>query len=330
MIWKRAVVGGVCAMCAAASLADEERTFGRWTFSAGPSWRAGVKTRISGRVSSPPASAAHSGVRYDKDIADPSSWGDLVTVPDPSPLARPDDRLWAVRATRTETIVTPGSGVAGLSSSDDHAPLGLNLSAKYDVWSGASFALGVGVRFAAYFDMTSSTSRDLQTGTVRTRTAMEHWLFQNPPYPPVPPNAYSHPDPAPYTPYRKDLSDVSSAAAGSRTVHARYRADLYQLALGPKATWHALSWLDAYAGAEAILNFAAADFDANRSSTSRTDCLLGFGGHVGLEAKLTDNLGLYGQVGYEWVDTSDVSAGGVHADADFSSLVVSAGVVLKF
>lgn len=80
-------------------------------------------------------------------------------------------------------------------------------------------------------------------------------------------------------------------------------------------TWHALSWLDAYAGAEAILNLAAADFDANGSSTSRTDCLLGFGGHVGLEAKLTDCLGLYGQVGYEWVDASAASAGGLRTEA---------------
>ena len=118
--------------------------------------------------------------------------------------------------------------------------------------------------------------------------------------------------------------------AGSRLVRTRYRADLWQLGVGPNVTWHALSWLDAYAGAEAILNLAAADFDANGASDSRTDCLLGFGGHVGLEAKLTDCLGLYGQVGYEWVDTSDVSAGGLRAEADFSSLVLSAGLVVRF
>lgn len=330
MIWKSAVVGGLCMACAAVSVADEAWGFGRWSFSAGPAWRSRVKTSIRGRAFAPPASAAQSGVVYDKDVSDSSTWGDLVTVPDPSPYADADDRLWAVRATRTETIVTPGSGEARLSADDEHAPLGLNLSVGSDVWAGESLSVGLGLRFAAFFGMESAASGYLDTGTVRTRMASDYYLFQNPPYPPTAPNDYSRPDLTPHEPYREELSDTSVAAAGSRAVHARFRTDLYQIGFGPTVAWHICPWLDAYAGVEAILNLAATDLDANGASTSQTDCLLGFGGHAGLEARLTEHLGLYGQVGYEWVDASDVSAGGIDAEVDFSSLVVSAGLRVRF
>ena len=192
-------------------------------------------------------------------------------------------------------------------------------------------SFGIGLRLAAFFGMEASSSRFLDTGSTRTVVMPGRSLLETP-FPPTPPTA--PPPPADrdslFIPGSSVLSDTTVPGAGSRRVRTRYRADLWQLGVGPNVTWHALSWLDAYAGAEAILNLAAADFDANGSSTSRTDCLLGFGGHVGLEAKLTDNLGLYGQVGYEWVDASDASAGGLRAEADFSSLVVSAGVVLRF
>ena len=331
MIWKSAVVGGLCVACAAVSLADEESWgLGRWSFSAGPAWRSRVKTSIRGRAFAPPASAAQSGVSYDKDISDSSTWGDLATVPDPSPYADSDERLWAVRAMRTETIVTPGSGEARLSADDEHAPLGLNLSAGADLWSDGVLSVGLGLRFAAFFGMESSASGYLDTGTVRTRTASDYFLFQNPPYPPTEPNGYSRPDLTPHEPYREGLSDTSAAAAGSRMVHARVRTDLYQIGFGPTVSWRVCPWLDAYAGVEALLNLAATDFEANGRSASQTDCLLGFGGHVGLEARLTENIGLYGQVGYEWVDASDVSTGGIDAEIDFSSLVVSAGLRVRF
>lgn len=323
-------VFGACAACAAVAVADESMSRGRWTFSAGPAWRSQVKTRMTGGAFATPANAAQSGTKYDKDISDASTWGDLTTVPDPSPNARPGDRLWAVSATRTETSVTPGRGVADLSSADEHAPLGLNLSAGYDIYSGETLSFGLGLRVAAFFDMKSSATRYLDAGSIRTRLATDYFLFQNPPYPPTAPNGYSRPDATPHEPYREWGSDTTVAAAGSRWVASRYRVDLYQIALGPNVTWHALSWLDAYAGVEAILNLAAVDFQANGGSTTETDCLLGFGGHFGLEAYLTDSLGLYGQVSYEWVDTSEVSAGGIDGEADFSSLVLSAGVRFRF
>ena len=296
-----------------------------WRFSAGPAWRSRVEVETSGSVSAP--ASVTSGSRstdYSYDLSSPSE------TPDVSPGASQGDTLWSVGAKRTETTLATGACRADFSDADSPDALGFNLAASYDFFSGETLSFGLGLRLAAFFDMKASSSRFLDTGSTRTVVTSGRSLLEAP-FPPTPPTA--PPPPADrdrlFTPGRI-VSDSTVYGTGSRLVRTRYRADLWQIGVGPNVTWHALSWLDAYAGAEAILNLAAADFDANGSSTSRTDCLLGFGGHVGLEAKLTDNLGLYGQVGYEWVDASDASAGGLRAEADFSSLVVSAGVVLRF
>ena len=111
---------------------------------------------------------------------------------------------------------------------------------------------------------------------------------------------------------------------------AQLRADLYQIGLGPTVSWRACRWLDAYAVAAALCNIAALDFACDGASVSETQCRLGFGADVGLVANVTDWLGLYGEVGYEWVDGFDTSVGDVRSTVDFSSLVVSAGIVLRF
>ncbi len=296
-----------------------------WRFSAGPAWRSRVEVETSGSVSAPASITSGSrSTDYSYDLSSPSE------TPDVSPGASPGDTLWSVGATRTETVRVPGTGRADFSDADSPDALGFNLAASYDFFSGETLSFGLGLRLAAFFGMEASSSRFLDTGSTRTVVTSGRSLLEAP-FPPTPPTA--PPPPADrdrlFIPGRVD-SDSTVHGTGSRRVRTRYRADLWQIDVGPNVTWHALSWLDAYAGAEAILNLVAADFDANGSSTSRTDCLLGFGGHVGLEAKLTDNLGLYGQVGYEWVDASDASAGGLRAEADFSSLVVSAGVVFRF
>ena len=311
------VMGIAAAVAATASQAEG------WRFSAGPAWRSRVEVKTSGSATAPLATLGANSVnyRYDTDRAQ--------IVSDP---VDPTETLWDVPVTRTEVIQSMGDGMASLSDSDDTSALGLNLSAGYDVYSGDWFSVGLGLRFAAYFDMKSSSSAFLDTGSTRTRVSTGWFLHEDMPYPPSALPAI--PDSSTCPTFREDSSSVDPGTpvygAGSRLVRTRYRADLWQLGVGPNVTWHALSWLDAYAGAEAILNLVAADFDANGSSTSRTDCRLGFGGPVGLEAKLTDCLGLYGQVGYEWVDASDASAGGIDANADFSSLVVSAGVCFRF
>lgn len=51
---------------------------------------------------------------------------------------------------------------------------------------------------------------------------------------------------------------------------------------------------------------------------------------VGLTARLTDNFGLFAEVGYEWIDRFGASADGLSARVDFSGLVVSAGLAASF
>ncbi len=118
--------------------------------------------------------------------------------------------------------------------------------------------------------------------------------------------------------------EIEELAAGERIKDREfsYSAQVYLLMLGQLA--HASSWLDAYAGV------AALDFEAGASKTSETQCRFGLAGEVGLAAYVTENLGLYAEVGYEWVDGFDASAGGLSADVDFSSLVVSAGLAFRF
>ena len=310
------VMGLAAAVAATAAQAEG------WRFSAGPAWRSRVEVKTSGSASAPLATLGANSVNYHYDT------DNAQVVPDPTD---PTESLWKIPVTRTEVIQSTGDGVASLSDSDDTSALGLNLSARYDVYSGDWFSVGLGLRFAAFFDMKSSSSAFLNTGSTRTRVSKGWFLHEDMPWPPT---ALPAPLDAPTCPDFRDevVTDPGTPdfGTGSRLVTSRYRADLWQLGVGPNVTWHALPWLDAYAGVEAILNLATVDFDANGSSTTRTDCLLGFGGHVGLEVRLTERLGLYGQVGYEWVDKSDVSTGGIDADADFSSLVVSAGVCFRF
>lgn len=322
------VIFGLACLLIAFSVSAESSERGRWLFSAGPAWRANAKSRITGAAM--PVNVGASGVHYDKDVSDRLTWGTLVEKKDPSYGALDSDKLWAVEATRTETIAAAGSGRFGADTFDDDSPLGFNLAAGYDFYQGEVFSVGLNLRFAAFFDMKASASSAVDAGSIRTIVSKDYFLFENPPYPPTSVLPTSMPNADPYEPYREAVSDTTALGAGSRYVNARLESDLYQIALGPRLTWHALGCLDVYGGVDAIINFATMDFKADGASASDVETLLGFGGCVGFNAYLTDGLGIYGQVGYEWVDDAEVSAGGIDGEADFSSLVVSAGIVVTF
>ena len=51
---------------------------------------------------------------------------------------------------------------------------------------------------------------------------------------------------------------------------------------------------------------------------------------MGLTARRMDGLGLFAEVGYEWIDRFVASADGLSARVDFSGLVVSAGLSASF
>jgi len=311
----------------------KEDSRGRWTFSAGPSWRSRVKMETHGAIAAPDPVARQT---FARDMGDAVNWTDPKLVDDPQAGTAPvpaGSKLWGVSDTRTEIYGTAGEDYR-VNSSDEERPLGLNLQGCYDFLQGKTWSVGLNLRFAGYWGMESSTQGRYDAGTKLTETWKDDYIF-----PGEAPDAPFAPNPlyATIEPNGSLLESFVPDTRGSRAVSTRLRSDLYQIGLGPKATWtpflgvcDCLSWLDVYGGVEVLCNIAYSKLDADGASGTSTDCLLGFGGNVGLVGNITDWLGIYGQVGYEWVDKTDVSAGSFNADIDYSSLVVSAGVQFRF
>ena len=298
-----------------------------WHVSAGPAWRSRVKTSVRGAAPVPTVAGGTARSGYDRDPGagdfDPSA---VVERPDPDV---PGDTLWAVGASFTETTTTPGDGAARVNATDAHGPLGLKARAGYDVWDAGPVSFALDLRFAGYWNIRSSATGRAGGGSVATRTGTDWWLFTGGPYPDDRDFAYApNPERDPSTPTTWGPETV--AHTPGQAVRARLRADLYQMGLGPTVTWRAFPWLDAYAGAAALCSLAHLDFDAGASRASETRCRPGFAGEVGLTARLTDGLGLFAEVGYEWIDRFGASADGLSARVDFSGLVVSAGLAASF
>lgn len=324
----------------AASLAEaapenelvREESRGRWTLTAGPSWRSRVKMETHGTIAAPPVTPRQT---LRRDMTQQANWTDPHPVADPEaghPPVPAGSQLWGVDDVRTEIYGTAGEDYR-VSRSDEERPLGLNLQGCYDFLQGETWSLGLNLRFAGYWNMKSETSGYYNGGLTQTDTWTDHYIFLNE----DPDSAFS---PTPWTEITPNGTTFGGSEFNthrSRAVTTRLRSDLYQIGLGPKFTWtpfagvcDCMDWLDVYAGVEVLCNIAYTKFDADGSSSSSTDCLLGFGGNVGLVGNITDWCGIYGQVGYEWVDKTDVSTGGFKADVDYSSLVLSAGVQFRF
>ena len=334
------LIGTVVALTASAVLADgaaenelvKEEGRGRWSFSAGPAWRSIVKMNTRGTLVAP-APAERATIR--RDMSDSANWTGATLVADP--LAGvggipADGQLWSVADIRTEIYGTAGANyLAG--SSDEARPLGLNLQGCYELLQGETWSVGLNLRFAGYWNMKSDSFGRFNAGSTVTETWQDGYVF-----PDLSPEAAFAPDPSDaIQPNGSSLLDSVSDMRGSRAVSTRFRCDLYQIGLGPKVTWSPfagwcdwMEWLDVYGGVEILCNITYNRLDADGLSSTQTDCLLGFGGNVGLVGNITDWIGIYGQVGYEWVDKSDVSIGGFNAEVDYSSLVLSAGVQVRF
>ena len=325
----------------------KEEGRGRWTFSAGPAWRSNVKLSTSGRVRVPTVSASAAGTVSDKDpMNNTADWDNPLGETDISAISGIEgDRAYSTTATRTVTEVEAGSGVGFASSSDERGPLGLNLQAGYDFYQGENWSVGLNLKFAAFWGLESSSYGTVNGGTMTTRTYTDTYLFLNDPLAwegafdvkggdaPEPSGVSRPTDVIRGT----DPTSTTTTGSGVSAFSAKMRSDLYQIGLGPKVTWSAfegwcepLSWLDLYAWVHILFNFAYNRLEADGYSTSDTDFLIGFGGNVGFVGNITDWLGIYGQVGYEWIDKSDLSCGGFNGEVDYSSLVVSAGFQFRF
>ena len=307
-----------------------ESTSNPWRLTVGPAWRSRVKASISGNAQVDTVSASHT-VTYDKDVAGKTSWGvgDVTTVPDTDPSAPAGSTLYAAESVRTETIVSPDRGSGQIDSSDEDSPLGFKMGVGYDFYDDGRFSAGLDFKFAAFWDMESQVSGSAGSGTMRVKKDKDYFLFENGPYPNDTDFSYSLPNADPYIPYREPISDTMTALPSS-AIRAMVTSDLYQLGVGPRFGWHVCNWLDAYAGVSALCNIAAVDFEVNGQEKSMTKCRFGAGADIGLAAWLTKNIGLYGEVGYEWIDESTVRNGGMSAELDYSSLIISAGLMVSY
>lgn len=314
----------------------QEKEKGRWTVSAGPSWRARLTMDTHGTVAAPETTPRQTVAGA--DMQNPDNWTAGNTAARPNPYPGHDanhESLWGVYSRRTEIYGVPGQDYV-VSHADEASPIGMNLQAGYDLYRGKNWSVGLALRFAGYWNMRSGTSGFYHAGGTYTQTYKDWALFDN-----VYTGSFADDVDAslgdrPTINGGSDMTD-SYVDKGSRFVSTRLRSDLYQIGLGPKVTWAPfagwcewMSWLDVYGGLEVLCNMTYTRFEADGSSSSSTDCLLGFGGNVGLVGNITDWLGIYGQIGYEWVDKSDVSNGDFKADIDYSSLVLSAGLQFRF
>ena len=321
------------ALCAASAAQA-----GGWRLSVGPAFRARMKTEMHGAPTVSDTSSRTYTDRYrDMQNGNYAAYeGDVQARPDWADdglgtFVPVGSELYAISADYTESTVRYDGTGSAIDSTDYPSSLGVKAKVGYDFYENETFSVGLDLRFAGYWNMKSSASGRIAGSKATTTTMRDWWYFEGGPYPMD--GAYAH-DPYATPPVQhgdaEQVSSVEGATTVGRTVNARIRADLYQIGLGPTVTWHALSWLDAYAGVAALCNIASLDFDAGSQSSSETQCRFGVAAEVGLIGYLTENLGIYGEVGYEWIDGFDASVGNLNADVDFSSLMVSAGVVLAF
>ena len=310
-----------------------ESVDGAWRFSAGPAWRSQVKASISGSVPVAPVIPSHTA-SYDKDIAGKGSWsvGDVTTVPDPAAdngFAPPGSTLYAAEAILTERTVTANDSTSRASNKDEDSLLGFRAGIGYDFYDNGDFSVGLDLKFAAFWNMKSAVAGAAGGGTVRIQTMKDYFLFENGPYPNDVDFSYSLPSTDPYLPYREEISDITTLLPSSK-IRAMVTSDLYQIGIGPRLGWRLGDWFDAYAGASVLCNIMSVDFSVGGYGESVIECSFGAGAEIGLVAWLGDNFGIYAEAGYEWIDATKVRNGGLLAEMDYSSLVVSAGCIFRF
>jgi len=314
------------------ALVAEERT--RWTFSVGPAWRSRVKMETSGRIR---ADESVSRETQKRDMTDSANWGqaDAKLVPHPSAgtgTLDVDDQLWGINDNRVEIYGYAGRDYV-INTSEEQAPLGVSIQAGYEIYGNETVSVELALRFAGYWDMKSSTCGRFNNCTKVTEEWTDHYVF-----PEEAPDAPFSPDPDYGTIAENGttLESVTVDDGGSRTVSTRFRGDLYQIGIGPKLTWSPFAdetsdgWLALYCGVELLGNFAYSRFSADGHSDSDTTFLLGGAAMLGFVGNITDYAGIYGQIGYEWIDDTEVSVGGFRSRIDYSSLVIATGLNFRF
>ncbi len=314
-----------------------------WRMTIGPGFRSTMKTELRGTPTAADTTERHNSTRYDDLEA--GNWHNydnaetLVKKADPNATAAgysdAEAERFAIPATYYITTVHYDGTGTPIDATDRPSSLGVKARMGFDFYEDETISVGLDLRLAGYWNMRSSAAGRIAGSRAMTTTYTDYWLFEDGPYPIA--GDYTR-DPYANAPSRhpydefdgNDPVTVEGGTTTGRAVGMRIRSDLYQIGLGPTVSWHAFSWLDAYVSVAALCNIASLDFEAGESRTSDTKCALGFAGDIGLAAYLTDNIGLYAEVGYEWIDRFEVDVDALSARMDYSSLVVSAGVAFKF
>ncbi len=302
----------------------------RWTFSAGPSWRnnvrTSVKTRSSGPVSAPYITVVDSG-DYVNPVNDGSTsdWsGTPVVVDDPT---TPGQKLYALKSVRTvedhSSASVPGGG------KDYEDSIGLSLGACCDVWANDLISVGIRGSFSGSWNMRSRFGGAMVLDTTKTTTTTTTYTFDTGPVP-----NFGGPPVSGVDEVYTDSAQVSSATTSSGSIRGgagsvRWKGDLYMLGLGPRVSAHVADWLEVYGGCEMLVGISHSSVSSSHGSGSDTDAQLGCGAYLGL-AGWHGNIGVFGQVGYDCLPESEVSAGGCRAETDYSGLAVTVGVALEF
>lgn len=332
--WMATVLAAAALLGATAAWAEDEASeapeLGRWTLSAGAAWRSQVKLELSGTATQVPLRSSRQASA--EDPRNSSDWH-LETVP--SPIASDPDPVWSTANVREEVLTRGGGREISLAADEEESLTGVELRLGVDLWRSGTFSAGLGLLAAGFPESEVSCTGTLAASQTRRKTYADHYYFLD--------DLWtgdasadldwaadgSKPQSSPYRSEQTGDTGWKSAGDG-RTVTARLRSELYQVGAGPRVRWDALPWLGLYAEVDALLNFVKAELEADGASESGTAALPGVGGYAGLELRAADWCGLFGHVGYEWVDRRDISVGGFRGEVDYSSLTGAAGVVLRF
>ncbi len=304
----------------------------RWTFTAGPACRHNVRTRFRGGQSHVPSagssySSSTSGayVNPDNDGATADWRGTPIVVDDP---VSPGESLYALQSVLQSVETSTSGSSSGGGGKDDDDALGLALSACYDVWSSDLFSVGLRGSFSGFWNLRSRAQGSSLVSTRTTTTTTTTYTFDTGPEPSLGEAPVSGVDEV-YTDSALSSTETSEEVLRQGGGSVRWKGDLYQLGLGPRAALHVTDWLDVYAGCEMLLGISRASVSCSSGSGSDTDAKFGCGGYLGL-AGWYEYVGVFAQVGYDYLDESEVSCGGYRAETDYSGMNVTVGLAVRF
>lgn len=291
-----------------------------WSFKAGPAWRDRAKTSFSGSVDTPTISGAS---------ATKVEYGKHEVVQDPDYPDNPSFQKYADTKIITESVVSKNSSEVLLRGGDTDSVMGFKADLGYELWKNDRWSFGLNLKLAGYWNMESQVSGVGGGGTIHTTVTKDYYLYSSGPIPNDADFTGFYADTDPYLPYHEETIGGVKNIPGTQ-VSVSFCSDLWQIGFGPTLEYKICNGLKAYTAVEALCNIVAMDFDGYLGSDSEVDCVAGFGARLGLEGQLSSRWSVFAEAGYEWIDEAKASSNGRQVKVDYSSSVLSAGVIFNF